>query len=64
MSLKHFHLVFIACSEGLMAFLENWSRAQRSAGSPDCGAGWIAPLGIAAGLVYLAWFVRRYRTLQ
>jgi hypothetical protein len=64
MSLKHFHIFFIACSEGLMAFLARWSMTQRAAGLPDWGTSWIAPAGIAAGLAYLTWFVRRYQALD
>ena len=64
MSLKHFHLFFIACSEALMAFLGHWSRLQHAAGQPDWGTGVIAPFGAAAGLAYFAWFVRRYRALR
>ena len=64
MSLKHFHLFFIACSEGLMAFLAHWSRLQHAAGRPDWGASVIAPVGVALGLAYLTWFVRRYKALR
>ena len=64
MSLKYFHVFFIACSEALMAFLAHWSRLQHSAGQPDWGAGVVAPLGVAAGLLYLAWFFRHYRALR
>jgi len=63
MSLKNFHLFFIACSEGLMAFLAYWSRVQHAAGAPDWGASWLSVLGIAGGLAYLAWFARHYRVL-
>jgi hypothetical protein len=64
MSLKHFHLIFIGCSEGLMAFLAHWSGLQHAAGAPDWGAAWISKIGICAGLAYLAWFIRHFRALR
>jgi hypothetical protein len=64
MSLKHFHLFFIACSEALMGFLARWSFAQRAAGLPDSGGAIVAIAGAVAGLAYLSWFVRHYRTLS
>lgn len=59
MSLKHFHLFFIACSIGLMAFLLNWSKAHGAN-----GLGVAAWIGAVASVAYLAWFVRRYQTLR
>ena len=64
MSLKHFHVFFIATSLGLMGFLLYWTggRALSGAGS------WIALLapgaGFALGLIYLVWFLRKYRDIN
>lgn len=63
MSLKHFHLVFIAMTLGLMAFLGYWSQGLWRAGQPQPGAAAFAVLGFAGGLAYLAWFLRKYRAL-
>ena len=59
MSLKHFHLFFIACSLALMAYLTAWGRAMNAQGILACGA-----LGCAAALGYLSWFVAKYKTLS
>lgn len=64
MSLKHFHLFFIACSIGLMVFLLTWTRAQAAAGQPWPGFAAAAWVGAVASVAYLAWFVRRYQTLR
>ena len=64
MSLKHFHVVFIACSLALMAFLLTWTRAQAAAGTPWPGFQASAAVGLAASLAYLAWFVGKYKTLS
>jgi hypothetical protein len=58
MSLKHFHLFFIACSLALMAYLAAWGRAQGAHGILACGT-----LGCAAALGYLSWFVAKHKTL-
>jgi hypothetical protein len=64
MSLKHFHLLFIACSLALMAFILTWTRAQASAGEAWPGFQAAAVCGMAASLAYLGWFVRKYKTLS
>ncbi len=58
MSLKHFHLVFIAASMTLFAFIAHWFRAQASLPGMLASAG-----GLAAATGYLGWFLRRYRAL-
>lgn len=63
MSLKHFHLVFIAMTLGLMAFLAYWSRLMWLDGAPQPGMAAASAAGLAAGLSYLAWFLRKYRAL-
>ena len=53
MSLKQFHLFFIACSFALMLVV---------ARSGQCvPAAW---LGASVSVLYLAWFVRKYKTLS
>ncbi len=64
MSLKHFHLFFIACSLTLMAYVTAWTRAQAIAGQPWPGFQAAGVVGGALGLGYLAWFLRRYKTLS
>lgn len=64
MSLKHFHLFFIACSIGLMVFLLTWTRGQAAAGQPWPVFAGFAWAGAVASVAYLAWFVRRYQTLR
>ena len=63
MSLKHFHLFFIVCSFALFSFLIDWTKRQAAAGTPWPGAFAVSLLGAAAAIGYLAWFVRRYKTL-
>jgi hypothetical protein len=63
-SLKHFHLFFIACSLTLMAFVTAWTRAQAAAGQPWPGFQAAALVGGALGLAYLGWFVARYKSLS
>lgn len=61
MSLKNFHLVFIAASLGLMAYLLYWARQRAMAGESQWLATAAGAGGLAAGLGYLRWFLRRYR---
>jgi hypothetical protein len=63
-SLKQFHLFFIACSLALMAFIGAWTRAQAAAGQAWPG---VNAAGLAGGLLalgYLGWFLRRYKSLS
>lgn len=64
MSLKHFHLFFVAAALALMAFIAHWARAQAASGADQWGAALAAILGLAAGVPYLVWFLRRYKTLD
>ncbi len=59
MSLKSFHLFFIATVLGLMAFASYWSLNAGSKGLLIVSAG-----GLAAGLGYLRWFLRAHRSLR
>lgn len=63
MGLKQFHVFFIASSIGLMSYILLWARQQAVAGHPWPGALAAAAVGAAASLFYLAWFLRRYKTL-
>ena len=63
MSLKHFHVVFIAVTLGLMAYLAYWSRLMWTEGLPQPGMAACALAGGAAGLAYLSWFLKKYRSL-
>jgi hypothetical protein len=62
-SLKHFHLFFIACSLTLMVFLTVWANGQAAAGQPWPAFKACAAAGGALSLAYLGWFLRRYKTL-
>jgi len=53
MSLRHFHLVFIAASLALMAFLLVFARQQSAILPGVAGA-----LGLFAMIPYLAWYIR------
>ena len=61
MSLRAFHIIFIAASSSVMAFLLFW--ASRGVGGAHPGLKLCAQLGLVAALVYLVWFIRKYRTL-
>lgn len=59
MSLKHFHIVFIAASLSLFGFLLYWTNghAERQALQTT------AVLGLLGGVYYLKWFLGKYRRL-
>lgn len=64
MSLKHFHIIFIASSAGLMGFLAYWSGQRAFLGD---GSWLVVPVfsaGLAGGLAYLRWFLSRHRALR
>ena len=63
MSLKSFHLVFIAASLGLMAFVTVWAGRQVMAGNDHLGSAVTAGLLFIAGLAYLPWFLRHTKKL-
>lgn len=58
MSLKYFHLFFIATTLGLMAFVVYWGSGRHS--NPLLIS---AAAAIVLGLGYLRWFLRKYRYL-
>ena len=65
MSLRSFHIFFIIMSILLMGFLTYWSGNNLAQGQD----GWnlvfvvICGAGLAAGVPYLAWFVRKTKAL-
>ena len=59
MSLKSFHLFFIATVLGLMAFCARWAAGEGSKGLLAVSA-----FGFLGGLSYLRWFLRKYRALR
>lgn len=63
MSLKYFHVLFISTTLGLMTYLGFWSSQRTLEGLSHRGTMALAAGGFAAGLVYLGWFLRRYRSL-
>jgi hypothetical protein len=66
MSLKQFHVFFVAVCLALMAFIARWAilHGMQDGGNVVMGAAVAAAAGIAAGVPYLVWFVRRYKTLS
>jgi hypothetical protein len=64
MSLKHFHLFFISVCLSLMVFIAHWARQQAASGADQWGAALAAILAMAAGVPYVVWFLRRYKTLS
>jgi len=63
MSLKVFHIVFIAASIALMTFLSAWAWRMGQIGLPHPGLLASGVTGFALALAYLGWFVKRYRFL-
>ena len=64
MSLKHFHVFFIATSLGLMGFGVYWSVQRALAGEPQPVFLASSTLGLVLGLGYLRWFTRHYGALK
>jgi hypothetical protein len=66
MSLKQFHIFFVAVCLGLMAFIARWAilLGMHDGGNGVQGAAVAAASGLALGVPYLVWFVRRYKTLS
>ena len=61
MSLRSFHIVFIAVANAFLAFLLYWAGSRYvQLGAPGAlPLAAAATLGLAAGLPYLRWFVGR-----
>ena len=61
MSLRAFHILFIVVSLALMGFLAWWSGERLLRG--ENGLSWalasVSFLGLAVGLPYLGWFIRK-----
>ncbi len=64
MSLKHFHVVFIALVLGLMSFISYWSGSRLLSGQDSAGLLAASAVGFLAGLAYLRWFFKEYRALK
>lgn len=64
MSLKHFHLFFMACAAGCMAFSAQWGRQRMAAGEPQTLLLAASAAGLLLCLGYLRWFVLHHRTLK
>ena len=63
MSLRSFHLLFIAASLALMAFVTVWSGRQYLSGNDHLGSAAAAAALFLGGLAYLPWFIRRTKRL-
>ena len=63
MSLKSFHILFIAVSLGLMGFLTYWSGTRVMHGQDGLAHGLLifGVCGLLVGIPYLGWFVRKMR---
>jgi len=63
MSLKSFHILFIVVSLGLMGFLTYWSGTRVLHGQDGLAHGLLVfgIVGLAAGVPYLGWFLRKMR---
>lgn len=66
MSLKAFHLFFIATALALLAFTAYWSgdRVLRGEDHGLLAMAVASGLGFLAGVPYLAWFLRKSRALK
>ncbi len=66
MSIKSFHIVFVACSIALSAFIGVWGireySATRNAGELAIGVG--AIVGGLVLVVYSNWFIKKIRTVK
>ncbi|MBI4376418.1 MAG: hypothetical protein HY549_08210 [Elusimicrobia bacterium] len=63
MSLKYFHLFFIAACLGLMAFLGYFSYLRSLERQPALALALLAGAGAISGLAYLRWFLSKYSLL-
>lgn len=61
MSLRSFHIVFIVTALGLLAFLTAWAgrRVLAGADGADAALALASLTGLAVGLPYLLWFLRK-----
>lgn len=64
MSLKYFHIFFIATTMGLMAFLAYWSLGHIPPSAARGGAVLASSAGLLLALGYLKWFINHYRTMR
>ncbi len=61
MSLRSFHIFFVVTALSLLGFLAYWSGDRIAHGQDGVSHAMLACacLGLAAGVPYLAWFVRK-----
>ena len=65
MSLKHFHIFFILTALGLLGFLGYWSgsRFYQGENGANLALALCAVAGLAVGIPYLGWFIRKAQKL-
>jgi len=65
MSLRSVHILFILASLSLMGFLAYWSghRLLSDQNGMSRGLMCCAVIGILGGIAYLAWFIRKTKSL-
>ena len=59
MSLKHFHIFFIALALGLLAFTAYWAHT-----NDFHGMAVVSALGFLAGLPYSGWYLKKSRAFK
>ena len=66
MSLRAFHILFIVTALSLMGFLAYWSGRQLREGKDGQNRAMLvcAVAGMALGVPYLGWFIRKTKSLS
>lgn len=66
MSLRSVHVLFIVTALSLLAFLGYWSgvRVYHGENSANRALAVFSAAGIAVGIPYLSWFLRKSKTLR
>lgn len=66
MSLRSVHVVFIVAALSLLAFLGYWSgiRVYHGENSANRALAVFSAAGVAVGIPYLGWFLRKSKTLR
>lgn len=65
MSLRAVHILFILTALGLLAFVAYWSGERVLGGQDGANTALLAcaSLGLLAGIPYLAWFIKKTKSL-